>query len=163
MKQSDFTFKNNVSLNDMLVMAQNVVESLCVDDPKQRVNRLLGQEYLMLQAETRLFADCAAENDGDPEAFMQMVFAVGVERFRDWLRDNAGAERFRAFERMVERGCKYYFDLSPLDVLVGAAGTALKHLNEMVESSGEMNAETAIGLLKQYLADQEREEQPLEE
>ena len=155
MKQSDFTFKEKVTFSEMLEMASKLVTNMFGDNQK-RLNMVLGEEYLYLQAAMRLFTNYGATDGVDTlEEFMDMVFAVGVERFENWLMDNAGAEKYRAFKRMVERGVKRYLDMGPLELLVDEAGKALVHLNQLIEEGGELTTESAIALLKQYVAEQE--------
>ena len=154
MKQSDFTFWTNVRFGDMMEMAAKLVQSM-FDDPDKKLNMVLGQEYLYLQAATRLFTDYGLKDGQDNiEEFMNMVFSVGVDRYKEWLKQNAGTEKYRAFERMVERGIQQYMDMKPLETLVEEAGKALFHFNQMIEKSGELTTGEAIELLKQYVAEQ---------
>lgn len=154
MKQSDFTFRTDVSFGMMMEMAGKLVRSM-FDDPDARLNNMIGQEYLYLQAATRLFTDYGATDGEDSiEEFMDMVFAVGVDRYKHWLQDNAGAEKYRAFERMVERGVRHYLDMKPLEMLVDEAARAMHHLNQLMEEGGELTTEKAVELLKQFAAEQ---------
>ena len=162
MKQSDMKFKENVAFGDMLAMANNFVESIYAD-PDMRLNRELGYEYLYLQAATRLFTDYGAmDGKDDVESFMQMVFSVGVERYENWLMDNAGAEKYRAFQRMVERGNRHYMDVKPLEMFINEAGKALHSLNAMMNEGGAMSPDKAVELLMQYVKEQEGDSLPQE-
>lgn len=154
MKQSDFTFRTDVSFGMMMEMAGKLVRSM-FDDPDARLNNMIGQEYLYLQAATRLFTDYGATDGADSiEEFMDMVFAVGVDRYKHWLQDNAGSEKYRAFERMVERGVRHYLDMKPLEMLVDEAARAMHHLNQLMEEGGELTTEKAVELLQQFAAEQ---------
>lgn len=159
MKLTDYTFRGDVSFNDMLVMAGQLVESL-YGDADNRLGRMIGQEYLVMQAEMRLFTNYGMrDEDGDAEGFMQMVFSCGVERFREWLRSGAGQEKFDAFERMIERGAKQYLDMSPLDKLVDELSEALHKLNQMLGRSEDLTPDKAVELLKLYLDEQKPAEE----
>lgn len=161
MRQSDLTFRQNVSFGEMLEMAGKVVESL-FGDPDARLNHVLGAEYLYLQAAARLFTNYGAtDGQDDIEGFMAMVFSVGVERFENWLRRNAGEEKYNAFRRMVERGAELYQDMKPLETFVYEAGTALHRLNESMQSVGDMTPGQAIELLEQFR--NQKEETPPQE
>lgn len=154
MKLSDFTFKENVRFSDMTEMAAKLVKSM-FDDPDKRLTMTVGQEYLFLQAAMRLFTNYGA-TDGidDIEGFMDMVFSFGMARFQTWIQNGAGKEKYDAFERMFERGVRQYLDMGPLEGLVGEAGRALHHLNQMIEEGGELTTERAVELLKMYTAEQ---------
>ena len=162
MKQSDFTFKEKVSYGEMLEMASKYVSNL-YEDPDERLTMAIGAEYLWLQAAMRLFTNYGAtDGQDDLEGFMEMVFSVGVERFKNWLMDGAGVEKYRAFERMTERGVQLYLDMGPLETLVDEAGRALRHLNRLIEEGGELTTERAVELLQQFVAEQEKETPPEE-
>lgn len=154
MKLSDITFKENVTFSAMLEMASKLVDSM-FKEPDKRVSMMIGEEYLYLQAATRLFTNYGAiDGVDDIEAFMEMVFSFGVDRYEEWLGERAGAEKYKAFKRMVERGIKYYLDMGPLEMLVGEAGVAVHRLNQMINEGGELTTERAIELLKMYVAEQ---------
>ncbi len=155
MKLSDFKFKDNVRFSDMLEMAGKLVRSM-FDDPDDRVNMLIGYDYLFLQAATRLFTDYGVlDAQDDINAFMDMVFAVVIERYESMIAAQAGKEKYEAFKQMAERGVRHYLDLGPLEMLADEAGRALHQLNQMIEQSGELTPEIAIALLRQYAAEQE--------
>lgn len=142
MKLSDIEFIENVSFSDMLNMAGHVVNSIC--DADDRLNRTLGQEYLYLQGATRLFTTYGVSGtDGDIEEFMKLVFSYGMSRYEQWLSDGAGKEKYEAFKRMVDRGCKYYLEKSGVEMLMDAATDALKSFTKAVEGMAGMDAETA--------------------
>lgn len=162
MKLSDITFKENVSFSVMMEAAARLVRSIFVD-PDERLECMVGYDYLFLQMATRLFTDYSAESDVDElDEFMDMVLSYGVERYKTWLKDNAGAEKYRAFEQMVERGCKYYLDMGPLEEFVIEGVKALQSLNKVMEENGEMTPDKAVELLKMYIEEQ-KEETPPEE
>lgn len=140
MKQSDFNFRQDVPFSSMLEMARKLVETM-FGDPDGRLNMALGAEYLYMQAATRLFTDY--QEDGSIEEFMNMIFSVGVERYENWLRDNAGAEKYDAFKRMVERGSKLFMDITPLESLASELGRAVHYLNKMIEEAGGLSPDNA--------------------
>ena len=147
MKLNDITFNEKVSFNDMLVMAGQIVESL-YGDPENKLNRMLGAEYLYLQGAARLFTTYGTkENDGDPEEFMALVFSMGAERFEQWLEAGAGKEKYQAFKRMVERGCKEYTDLRPIDVLITELSGAMRTINEAGDQLRSMSPKEMLGEL----------------
>ena len=155
MKLSDFKFKDNVHFSDMLEMAGKLVRSM-FDDPDDRVNMLIGYDYLFLQAATRLFTDYGVlDGQDDINAFMDMVFAVGIERYESMIAAQAGKEKYEVFKQMAERGVRHYLDLGPLEMLADEAGRALHQLNQMIEQSGELTPENAVALLRQYAVEQE--------
>ncbi len=162
MKLNDFVFKEDVSYGEMLVMASNVVESIC-GDLENRLNRVLGREYLFLQGAVQLFTNYTAGDNGtDVNEFMELVFSYGADRFEEWLRNNAGMEKYDAFKRMVERGTEYYLDKGALESFVDEAAKALNKLNQLLDSTGEMTPETAAEMLKLYI-DEQKEETPPQE
>lgn len=140
MKQSDFNFSQDVPFSNMLEMARKLVETM-FGDPDRRLNMALGAEYLYLQAATRLFTDY--QEDGSIEEFMNMIFSVGAERYENWLRDNAGAEKYDAFKRMVDRGTKLYMDFTPMEALASELGRAVHYLNKMIEEAGGLSPDDA--------------------
>lgn len=147
MKLEEITFNEKVSFNDMLVMAGQIVESI-YGEPEQKLNRVLGQEYLYLQGATRLFTTYGTrDEDGDPEEFMGLVFAMGVGRFERWLEDGAGKEKYQAFKRMVERGMKEYADMRPIDVLIRELSGALHVVNETGDQLRSMSPKEMLGEL----------------
>ena len=155
MKLSDFKFKENVRFSDMLEMAGKLVRSM-FDDPDDRVNMLIGYDYLFLQAATRLFTDYGVlDGQDDINAFMDMVFAVGIERYESMIAAQVGKEKYEVFKQMAERGVRHYLGMGPLEMLADEAGRALHQLNQMIEQSGELTPENAVALLRQYAAEQE--------
>ena len=155
MKLSDFKFKDNVRFSDMVEMAGKLVKSM-FENPDARLNMMIGYDYLFLQAATRLFTDYGViESQGDIDAFMDMVFSIGMERYENTIAAQVGKEKYEAFKQMVERGVRHYLDMGPLEMLVDEAGIALHQLNQMIEQSGELTPENAIALLRQYVAEQE--------
>jgi hypothetical protein len=155
MKQSDLSFKTDVTFDDMLVTAGNMVTNL-FGEPETRLNAALGAEYLYLQAATRLFTDYSRDSGAEEvEEFMNMVFAVGAERYEHWLRDNAGAEKYDAFKRMVERGAKLFADASPMEQLAREAGIALHRWNQSIKEAGGLSPDHAAAE-----AEQEKETPP---
>lgn len=161
MKLSDITFLENVTFSDMLNMAGQVVESIC--DADERLNRLLGQEFLYYQAATRLFTSYGvSDSDGDIEEFMNLLFGIGIERYEQWLIDGAGQEKYNAFKRMVERGCKYYLDKSGVEVLMDAATDAMKAFAKAVDAMAGLDEETVRKVAKAVLDDTNGDEVPHE-
>lgn len=157
MKLSDITFKENVSFSAMMEAATRLVRSIFAD-PDDRLECMVGYDYLFLQMATRLFADYTAQSDVDElDEFMDMVLSYGIERYKTWLRDGAGAEKYRAFEQMVERGCKYYLDMGPLEEFVIEGVQALHSLNKVMEENGELSPDKAVELLKMYIEEQKGE------
>ena len=162
MKLTDITFKQNVSFSVMLEDALNLVRSM-FEDPDERLERMIGYDYLFLQTATRLFTDYDAEpNTDELDEFMSMVMSYGIDRYKTWLMEGAGKEQYHVFEQMVERGCKHYLDMWPFEEFVIEGVKALQSLNAMIAESGELSPDKAVDLLKMYLAEQEKETPPEE-